>query len=97
MTRRILAVRLDSDGDVLLAGPAIRALTAAGRVTMLCGPRGRQAAELLPGVADLIAWRCPWIDSEPDDVDRSDVEALLSRLSRNAPSRSFSIPVSTVP
>ena len=47
--RRILAVRLDSDGDVLLTGPAIRALAAAGPVTLLCGPRGRQAAELLPG------------------------------------------------
>ena len=41
----VLAVRLDNDGDVLLAGPAIRALAAgADRVTLLCGPRGRQAA-----------------------------------------------------
>ena len=37
----VLAVRLDNDGDVLLAGPAIRALAAgADRVTLLCGPRG---------------------------------------------------------
>ena len=34
----VLAVRLDNDGDVLLAGPAIRALAAgADRVTLLGG------------------------------------------------------------
>ena len=52
MTRpRVLVVRLDSDGDVLLAGPAIRAVAAgAAHVALLCSPRGRQAAALLPGV-----------------------------------------------
>ena len=47
----VLAVRLDNDGDVLLAGPAIRALAhGAEHVTLLHGPRGRRAAALLPGV-----------------------------------------------
>ena len=51
MSTHTLVVRLDSDGDVLLAGPAVRAVAAgAGHVTLLCGPRGRAAAELLPGV-----------------------------------------------
>jgi ADP-heptose:LPS heptosyltransferase len=77
----VLAVRLDNEGDVLLAGPAIRALAAgASRVTLLCGPRGRAAAELLPGVDELVVWRAPWIDPEPDAVDRADVEALVERL-----------------
>jgi ADP-heptose:LPS heptosyltransferase len=78
---KILAVRLDSDGDVLLAGPAIRALAAAGSVTLLCGPRGRQAADLLPGVDDVVVWRCPWIEAAPDAVDPVDVDALVARLS----------------
>src|SRR5215217_4759092 len=77
----VLAVRLDNDGDVLLAGPAIRAVAAgAQHVTLLCGPRGRAAAELLPGVDDLVVWRAPWIDPEPDPVDRADVEALVERI-----------------
>jgi ADP-heptose:LPS heptosyltransferase len=77
----VLAVRLDNDGDVLLAGPAVRALAdGAERVTLLCGPRGRRAAELLPGVDELIVWRAPWIDPEPDPVQRGDVEALVDRL-----------------
>ncbi len=42
----VLACRLDNDGDVLLQGPAIRALAAgADRVTLLCGPRGQAAAD----------------------------------------------------
>jgi ADP-heptose:LPS heptosyltransferase len=77
----VLAVRLDNDGDVLLAGPAIRALAhGADRVTLLCGPRGRQAAELLPGVDELVVWRAPWIDPEPDPVDRAAIDALVDRL-----------------
>jgi ADP-heptose:LPS heptosyltransferase len=77
----VLAVRLDNDGDVLLAGPAVRALAAgADRVTVLCGPRGRRAAELLPGVDELVVWRAPWIDPEPDPVARGEIEALAGRL-----------------
>jgi ADP-heptose:LPS heptosyltransferase len=77
----VLAVRLDNDGDVLLAGPAIRALAAgADRVTLLCGPRGRQAAALLPGVDEVMVWRAPWIDPEPDPVDSADVLVLAARL-----------------
>ncbi|HKH17574.1 MAG TPA: glycosyltransferase family 9 protein [Solirubrobacteraceae bacterium] len=77
----VLAVRLDNDGDVLLAGPAIRALAhGADRVTLLCGPRGRQAARLLPGVDRIVVWRAPWIDPDPETLDRAQVEALVDRL-----------------
>ena len=64
--RRVLVARLDSVGDVLLAGPAVRAV-AAGRdgepsaVSLLCGPQGAPAAERLPGVAQVLVWSCPWI------------------------------------
>ncbi|MEU9556202.1 glycosyltransferase family 9 protein [Streptomyces fumanus] len=44
-------------GEVLLAGPAVRAVaTRAGRVTMLCGARGAPAARLLPHVDDVVVW-----------------------------------------
>jgi ADP-heptose:LPS heptosyltransferase len=77
----ILVTRLDNDGDVLLAGPAIRALAAqCDRLTLLCGPRGYQAAQLLPGVDEIVCWRAPWIDPEPDPVVRADVLALADRL-----------------
>ena len=74
-------MRLDSLGDVLVTGPAIRALAHdSDHLTLLCGPRGRAAAELLPGVDELLAWRSPWIDPEPDAVDPADVDALRGTL-----------------
>jgi HAD superfamily hydrolase (TIGR01662 family) len=80
---RVLAVRADSAGDVLICGPAIRALAArAGTVHLLCGPRGRAAAQLLPGVDDIIEWPVPWIDSGAGPVDPASVAALLSRIGR---------------
>ncbi len=76
-----LVVRLDSAGDVLLAGPAVRAVAAGSdRVTILAGPHGAAAARLLPGVDDVVVWRCPWIDQQPDPVDRADVDALVGLL-----------------
>lgn len=82
MRPRVLVARLDSEGDVLLGGPALRAVAAGSRrLTLLCGPRGRQAAALLPGVDDLLVWHCPWIDPQPLPVDRADVLGLVDRLS----------------
>ncbi|PZM94859.1 MAG: haloacid dehalogenase, partial [Actinobacteria bacterium] len=79
--RCVLVARPDSAGDVLLTGPAIRAVAAsAERVVMLCGPRGRAAAELLPGVDQLIEWRLPWIDPEPQPFDRAQADELVRRL-----------------
>ncbi|HVT67200.1 MAG TPA: glycosyltransferase family 9 protein, partial [Trebonia sp.] len=81
----VLAVRLDSAGDVLLAGPAVRAVAGgARRVTLLAGPRGRAAAELLPGVDEVITWHCPWVDPEPGPVRREDVLAVAGTIRRLA-------------
>ena len=69
MTGRVLVARLDSLGDVLLAGPAVRAV-ANGRqpdgsqpnhVVMLCGRQGETAASMLPGVGEVYSWDSPWI------------------------------------
>lgn len=83
---RVLVARMDNDGDVLLAGPAVRAVAArADEVVLLCGPRGRQAAELLPGVDRVLCWCAPWIDPEPPPTRRADVEDLLASLDDVAP------------
>lgn len=80
---RTLAVRLDSLGDVLVTGPALRALAAGSdHPTLLCGPRGRAAAELLPGVDDLLCWRAPWIDPDPGPVDPGEVTDLVATIAR---------------
>ncbi|MEV6836538.1 glycosyltransferase family 9 protein [Streptomyces sp. NPDC051133] len=80
-----LVVRLDSFGDVLLAGPAVRAVAdRSAHVTLLCGPRGADAARLLPGVDDVLVWEAPWEGFDPPDVDRAGIEALLGRLRAGA-------------
>jgi ADP-heptose:LPS heptosyltransferase len=76
-----IVVRLDNDGDVLLAGPAIRAVAAgADHVTLLCGPRGAAAAKLLPGVDELIVRRAEWIDPEAPPVDRAELDAYVDAI-----------------
>jgi ADP-heptose:LPS heptosyltransferase len=81
MSGHVLVARQDSMGDVLLAGPAVRAVAAgAGRVTLLCGPRGRSAGELLPGVDEVVVAHAAWIDAEPRAVTRSGVDELVDRL-----------------
>ncbi|MFF3346368.1 glycosyltransferase family 9 protein [Streptomyces sp. NPDC002779] len=78
---KALVVRLDSFGDVLLAGPAVRAVAAhCSEVTMLCGPRGEPAARLLPGVTDVMVWEAPWEGFDPPTVAAADTEGLIRRL-----------------
>jgi ADP-heptose:LPS heptosyltransferase len=81
----VLAVRSDSDGDVLLTGPALRAIRAgASRLTLLCGPSGRAAAALLPGVDEIIEWPVPWIAADPDPVDPRAVQDLVRLMEGSA-------------
>ena len=83
MTRRVIVVRLDSAGDVLLAGPAIRAIAASGAdVTLLCSSVGLPAAQLLPGVQDTIVFEAPWVHVPPPGISLPDVARLLWRLRR---------------
>lgn len=81
MTERVLIARMDNLGDVLLAGPCVRAVAAsASSVVMLVGPRGRAAADLLPGVDEVVEWRAPWIDPEPDPVTPELIDDLVERI-----------------
>jgi len=81
MSGHVLCVRLDSLGDVIVTGPAIRAVAAgADRVTVLCGPRGRAAADLLPGVDDVLEHDASWIAADPPPVDRRELGLLVDRL-----------------
>ncbi|MDT4996287.1 MAG: hypothetical protein QOD45_355 [Pseudonocardiales bacterium] len=75
-----VVVRLDSLGDVLVCGPAIRAVAASRPVTLLCGPGGAEAAQLLPGVSDVLVWACPWIEADPSPVSADAIAELVTRL-----------------
>lgn len=61
----LLVVRLDNIGDVVMLGPALRAIKETAphvRLTLLASPAGATAAPLLPWVDDLITWRALWQD-----------------------------------
>jgi ADP-heptose:LPS heptosyltransferase len=77
----VLIARLDNVGDVLLTGPAVRAVAAgASRVTFLCSPTGAAAAHLLPGVDEVVVHAAGWIDADPEPIDRRRTMALVDRL-----------------
>jgi ADP-heptose:LPS heptosyltransferase len=64
--RRVLAVRLDNIGDVVMLSPALRAVRAALRgasITLMASPAGSQAAPLLPEVDDVMVLRAVWQDA----------------------------------
>ncbi|MGH3874716.1 MAG: glycosyltransferase family 9 protein [Pseudonocardiaceae bacterium] len=86
MNGTVLVARLDSAGDVLLAGPAVRAVAAhADRVVLLTGPHGRAAGLLLPGVDQVIEWSAPWIDPDPKPVTSEHVAVLHGAVRTEAP------------
>lgn len=86
MRPHTFVARLDSAGDVLLQGPAVRAVAAGSRrVTMLCGPRGAEAARMLPGVDEVLVHRAEWIDPEPRPLCPEPVLDLVQRIRVLAP------------
>jgi ADP-heptose:LPS heptosyltransferase len=81
MNRRVLVVRLDSMGDMLICGPAIRAVAASGAaITVLAGPGGAAAARLLPGVTTVLTWNCPWIAADPPPVRQPELDRQIAVL-----------------
>ncbi|MFE2282298.1 glycosyltransferase family 9 protein [Streptomyces sp. NPDC059454] len=78
---KALVTRLDSFGDVLLAGPAVRAVAArADHVTLLCGPHGAPAARLLPGVDEVLVWDSPWTGFQPPEATRETIDAVVGSV-----------------
>ncbi len=76
----VLVTRLDSAGDVLLAGPAIRAIAAQADVTLVCSSAGLPAARLLPGVTDLITFDAAWVHAPPPAARARDLARLVWRM-----------------
>ena len=66
--RKVLAIRLDSLGDVLMTTPALAALRAAlpsAQLSLLTSPAGAALAPHLPQADDVIACDVPWVAPRP--------------------------------
>jgi ADP-heptose:LPS heptosyltransferase len=63
--QNLLVVRLDNAGDVVMLGPALRAIKTTSpecEITLLASPAGAKAATLLPWVDSVLVWRSIWQD-----------------------------------
>ena len=63
--KRVLAIRLDNLGDVLVTTPALHAIKTslpAATLTLLTSPVGAQVARLNPDLDDVIVYQAPWMD-----------------------------------
>lgn len=82
--RRILAVRLDNLGDVLVTTPAIHAIAQSlpeARVTLLASPIGAQVGRMNPDIHEVIEYQAPWMDpwrTLPQDSARE--QAMIERV-----------------
>lgn len=83
--RRILAIRLDSLGDVLMTTPALAALRAAPAtkyLALLTSPAGAAAARLVPGIDEVIEYEAPWMKAgaaHDRAIDHAMIAALAAR------------------
>jgi lipopolysaccharide heptosyltransferase II len=86
--RRILAVRLDNLGDVLMTSPALAAVKRAApdiELCLLASPVGALAGRHLPVVDEVISYRAPWVKgggqgSEEGADACNDDQALIAAL-----------------
>lgn len=82
---RILCIRLDSLGDLLMTTPAMRALKESGpsrSITLLTSRAGSIAARHIPQVDQVIEYEAPWMKTSPMRTDSHNEYALASQLQK---------------
>jgi lipopolysaccharide heptosyltransferase II len=83
--RRVLAVRLDNLGDVLMTTPALAAVRHSlpdAQLTLLASPSGAALAPHLPWLDDVITARVPWV-KHPEGAQTIDPQALATEIARH--------------
>lgn len=79
--KRVLAIRLDCMGDVLMTGPALKALKQGAEdriVTLLTSSSGAAAASLMPYIDDVVVASPPWMKTQA--ADALETQALIRKL-----------------
>ena len=85
--RRLLVMRLDNIGDVVMTGPVLRALKEnlpRACITLMASPGGKEAAPLLPWVDEVFAWRVLWQDLGRLSFDPAREWELIGALRRGS-------------
>jgi ADP-heptose:LPS heptosyltransferase len=82
-TRRVLVVRPDNIGDVIMCGPALRALRAAApdaKLDLLASSAGAAVAPLLPELDGVLTVSASWQQLDPAAVPARDDRDLIDRI-----------------
>jgi lipopolysaccharide heptosyltransferase II len=80
--RRVLCVRLDYLGDVLMTTPALRALRESipgVEITLLTSNSGAAAARYIPEIDDTLVYHAPWLKSSVPHPPADDM-AMVEKL-----------------
>lgn len=81
--QKILVVRLDNIGDVIMTTPVLRSLRQAlpqAEITLLASPAGALTQPLLPWVNQVIPWATLWQALEPPPFDPQAERQLIQTL-----------------
>src|ERR1700712_1273373 len=84
--KRILCVRLDNLGDVLMTTPALHALRTSApdrHITLLASPSGARAAAFIDSIDSVIEYDAPWVKNNRPADAAVDL-AIARRLSEEA-------------
>jgi lipopolysaccharide heptosyltransferase II len=90
--RRVLAVRLDNLGDVLMTTPALAAIrqnAPQASLSLLASPAGAALDGMLPDVDDTIVFEAPWVKAGVDAASRGELGASERRLVDDLAARRF--------
>lgn len=70
-SKRILCIRLDNMGDVIMSSPAFRALKQSVNchITLLTSTAGATIAPYIEGIDDVIEFNVPWVKGSPGGVN----------------------------
>lgn len=81
--KNILVIRADNMGDVLMSGPAIRALSnsTGSRITLLTSRLGEQVGYLNPFIDEVICCDLPWVKSQ-QKAGINEVQKLIDHLKK---------------
>jgi ADP-heptose:LPS heptosyltransferase len=79
--KNILCIRADNMGDVIMTGPAMRALkeTFGARITLLTSQAGNLIAPFVPEVDAVLIANLPWVKME-GSMSSGEYDQLVSRL-----------------
>ncbi len=88
--RRVLCVRLDSMGDLLMTTPALRAVRgstagdATRHITLLTSPAGAATARYLPEVDAILTYDAPWVKATTPRANSAPEFAMVEQLRAGA-------------